>query len=163
MINPEYDLMVDKETTFLKNWAVRYIKNKDILLKKIVSVDEQDDEFTVKRKEQEQRFFVKPYLSEIDAILKEIKQHAENKALICFHTKGNFDILIKRWKDFVEIGRKFTIYFVNPFSKTERVLNLSPYTHQMIADDATLVQGLKTMAENVEFTTEDEIKKIINS
>lgn len=154
---------MEKEIKFLKEWIVRYLKNKDLLARKIVSIDEFENGFEVKRKDKEQKFLIAPNLSQFDKILNEINSFSKGKALVCFHTKQNFDVLISNWNKFVDIGREFTVYFVNPFSKTEKVLILNPYTHELISDESSLKQGLKTMAENVEFTNEDEIKKIINS
>jgi predicted transcriptional regulator len=155
--------MVDKTTAFLKEWAVRYIKNKDVISKKIVSVEESDSSFHVVKNDKEQKFFVIPFLKNADEVFKTIQSYEHSKAVVCFHTKENFDALVTHWKKFVGVGRNLTIYFVNPFSKTERVVIISPYTHDLISDTDSLKQGLKTMAEGVEFTTEEEVKKIVNS
>lgn len=154
---------MEKEVVFLRDWIVRYLKNKDLLARKIISIVEFEAGLDVKRKDKEQKFLVYPELDEIEKILEKIKEIKHGKAIVCFHTKQNFDILINNWKKFVDIGRDFNVYFVNPFSKTEKVLILSPYTHELISDESSLKQGLKTMAENVEFTNEESIKKIINS
>ncbi|MEK6886838.1 MAG: hypothetical protein AABW88_03320 [Nanoarchaeota archaeon] len=153
---------MEKEVKFLKDWAVRYIKNKDIITKKIISLKENDNDFVVTR-ESEHKYVVVPYLKEIKEIIKEIKKFEHGKTLICFHTKSNFNFLIENWNEFVELGRYFLVYFVNPFSKLDRVLSICPYTHQLISDEESLKLGLNTMAETVEFTTEEEIKKIVNS
>ena len=155
--------MVDKEIKFLKDWVLRYIKNKDIMTKKIVSVDEFDDGFHILKKNNEQKFFIIPFLKDVNEVVTRIKEYEYGRTVVCFHTKENYGFLIKNWGVFVDLGRNFTIYFVNPFSKTERVLSLSPYTHHLISDKDSLKQGLMTMSENVEFTTEEEVKKIINS
>ena len=156
--------MIDiKEKVFLKDWILRYVKNKDLMMKKIISTNDTEHGFIVVKKDSEQQFFIIPSLKDLSSLTKEIKEYKHNKSVACFHTKENFDILIKQWSEYVELSRNFTIYFVNPFSKSDRVLSLSPYTHQLIADDESLVTGLKTMSETVEFTTEDEVKKIISS
>lgn len=154
--------MVDNNPVkFLKEWIIRYLKNKDIITKKIVSIEEKEESFILTRADKKQEFFVEPFLNDLNNTLSKLK--AEHKSLVCLHTKENFDTLLKEWKKFVDIGRNFMVYFVNPFSKTERVLVLSPHTHNMISDEDSLVMGLKTMAENVEYTTEEEVKKIISS
>lgn len=155
--------MVDKETKFLREWAVRYIKNKDLVFRKITSVKEEEEDFTVFRGEKEHKFFIIPMIKEVSKIVEKIKIQNTQKSLVCFHTKDNFSSMIDNWKSFVELGREFTIYFANPFSKTDRVLILCPYTHQLITDDSSLKMGLKTMSDTVELTTEEEINKIINS
>jgi hypothetical protein len=155
--------MVDsKVLAFLKDWMMRYIKNKDIITKKIVSMNEFEDGFHVLKKDQEQKFFILPFLNDL-VELEEIKKYEQNKAVVIFHTKENYDEFIKNWKKFVEIGRKFTVYFVNPFSKLERVLIISPYTHDLISDADSLERGLRTMSESVEYTTDAEIKRIIET
>lgn len=155
--------MVDKEVKFLKEWAVRFVKNKDVIIKKITSIDEKDDEFAVVKGEKLQKYFIIPFLKDISTTTSKVDAYEHVKTIVCFHTKSNFDFLINNWGAFVDLGRNFTIYFVNPFSKLDKVLSLSPYTHELITDDSTLKQGLKTMSETVEFTTEEEVKKIINS
>ena len=154
---------MEKEVKFLKEWSVRYIKNRDITTRKIVSVSEQDDNFIIERKDKTQKLFVIPFLKNPDEIVEKVKEFEHSKSIFCFHTRENFDFLVKNWGYFVDLGRYFTINFVNPFSKLDRVLSLCPYTHHLISDAESLKQGLKTMAENVEFATEDEIEKIVNS
>jgi len=154
---------MEKEVKFLKDWTLRYIKNKDVITKKITSVSEQDDSFVIVKSDKEQKYFIEPFLKDINAITNKVKEYNNNKSVVCFHTRENYEFLIKNWNDLVELGRNFAIYFINPFSKTERVLSLSPYTHDLISDTSNIKQGLKTMSENVEFTTEGEVKKIISS
>ena len=154
---------MEKEVKFLKEWAVRYVKSKDVIAKKITSIKEEDSEFVVSKNEKLQKYFIIPFLENIDELVSKVKDYEHAKTIVCFHTKNNFDFLIKNWGAFVDLGRNFTIYFANPFSKLDKVLSLSPYTHELITDDSSLKQGLKTMSETVEFTTEDEVKKIISS
>ena len=154
---------MEKETKFLKDWSVRYIKNKDIITRKIVSVNEQEDSFVIERKDKTQKLFVIPFLKNVEDIVDKVREYEHSKGIFCFHTRENFDFLIKNWGYFVDLGRNFTMNFVNPFSKLDRVLSLSPYTHYLISDAESLKEGLKTMAENVEFATEEEIKKIVSS
>ncbi len=149
------------EISFLKEWMVRYVKNKDLISKKIISVTEEETSFVVKRNDYEQKFFIEPYLKDLNKLSGKGYEH--RKTFVCFHTKENFNALIKNWEFFVGLGKMFTICFVNPFSKTDKVLSLSPYTHNMISEKEALEQGLRTMSESVEFTTEEEIKKVLNS
>lgn len=153
--------MDKKIINFLKDWMVRYLKNKDIITKKIVGIEEFDDSFKIARSDREITFFIEPFLNDLNVLEKLNK--IEHRALVCFHTKQNFGVFLEKWKEFVAVGRNFTIYFVNPFSKLERVLILNPHTHDLISDEESLEQGLKTMAETVEFTTDEEVKKIISS
>ncbi|HME87319.1 MAG TPA: hypothetical protein VKE88_02810 [Candidatus Nanoarchaeia archaeon] len=155
--------MVDKVVSFLKEWAVRYVKNKDLITKKIMSVEEFDDSFKIIRKDKEQTCYIVPFVHSDAKGLERVKSQEHNKAIFCFHTKENYEHMIKNWKYYVGFGRLFAIYFCNPFSKTDKVIVLNPHTHELISDEESLVTGLKTMAENVEYTTEDEIKKIIGS
>ncbi len=155
--------MTGKEVKFLKEWTLRYIKNKDVLTKKISSVDEKEDYFIIIKADKQQKYFIEPSIEDTTKILIKIKQYEHNKALVCFHTKENYKQLIEHWKEFVEVGRNFTIFFINPFSKTDRVLSITPYTHNLISDEESLEQGLKTMSETVEFINKDEIEKIISS
>ncbi len=154
---------MEKEVKFLKDWIIRYIKNKDIISKKIISLKENESDFVVSKNEMEDKYFIIPFLKDIKEITNGIKKYEHRKTLICLHTKNNFEFMIDNWNDFAGLGRHFSIYFVNPFSKLDRVLSICPYTHQLISDEESLRLGLKTMSETVEFTTEEEVTKIVNS
>ena len=51
--------MADKVTDFLKEWCFHYLKNKDLILNKIITIDIKEDSLEVKYKDKEQVFLIK--------------------------------------------------------------------------------------------------------
>lgn len=99
-------------------------------------------------------------MKDVVQVLKEAS--GEHPTLVCFNTQENFDVVLKNWKNLVEL-KNFNIYFVNPFSKTDKIWIVFPSTHNLVADEASLELGLRTMFEQVTRTTEEEVRRIIGS
>ncbi|MFC1727849.1 hypothetical protein ACFLZ7_00075 [Nanoarchaeota archaeon] len=154
--------MTEKEVEFLVDWVKRHIENKDVVFKKIESSEKRDDCLYVKYKDKEATFLAVPSIKD-DSVLEKLKGINNYKTLVTLNHPSNIEFVIKNWDKLVELGRELSIYFVNPFSKTERIWIVHPYTHNFIADMDSLELGLKTMSENVEYISEDEFKKIITS
>lgn len=148
---------------YLADWTKRYIENKDIVLQKIVSIEKTENGLFVKFKDKEQTFVSVPFVKDVKDVLEKLKKIENYKTLVVLNSLANLKAVINNWNDFVSLGNKFNIYFINPFSKTERIWILSPYTHNFIADVDSLELGLKTMSENVEYVaSEEKIKEIIS-
>lgn len=148
----------------MTEWAKRYIENKDIIAKKIVSIEKTDLGLLVKYSDRELTVISAPFIKDVDALLQKIQNIPNYRTLVVLNSPENIDLVVKNWDRFVSLGAKFNIYFVNPFSKTEKIWIICPYTHNFIADTDSLALGLKTMSENVEYvTSEEEIRKIIES
>ena len=142
--------MEDRVYKYLVDWIIDYLKNKDLLLKKIELIDKDKKGFDVyvKFKDKERFFIVKPVIDDVDGILS--KFNAEGHfGLVVLNTSGNFDVLIKNWGRFVKFKR-LCIYFVNPFSKLDKKWVIYPYTHNNICEKDALEKGLKSMFEMVE-------------
>ena len=58
----------DKIHSFLKKWIINFIKNKDLILKNIETIEEKKDGFDgyVKYKDKEQYISVIPYLKDFE-------------------------------------------------------------------------------------------------
>ena len=67
--------MKDKLHSFLMDWAMNFIKNKDIVAKKIEKIENNKDGFDlyVKYKDKEQYFIIAQNLADIDSIIQRIK------------------------------------------------------------------------------------------
>lgn len=149
--------------TFLVDWAEKYIKNKDLVNRALKEITHSDDEIAAKFEHKVQRFVIVPELDDTNAVLKRLSQVKDSHlTLVTLNSQSNLDILIKYWHEFVDLGQKFSIFFVNPFSKTEKIWIIYPYIHQRIADEQSLALGLKAMFDVVEPITALEAGRIIS-
>jgi len=138
---------------FIREWAVSYVKHKDILTKNITNIKEEQDRVIVKLKDKEQVFLVRPTAD--DSVIQEINKD-KNIGIVMLNSKENLDFLIKNWSKIIKF-EKLTIFFINPFSELDIKWFISPCTHNKICDKDSLKLGLKTMFETVEAITEKEI------
>ncbi len=147
----------NKIRSFLTKWIVDYVKNRDIIEKKIESIEDKENIVHVKYKDREQFILVIPYLENFDFLEKFEKQNYY--MVVVLNTKENLDQLIKNWARL--IGFKFlSVFFVNPWSSLDKKWIIYPYTHNNIADTSSLSTGLKSMFEMVEPVTESQLNTI---
>jgi hypothetical protein len=153
-------IVIEKATSFLIEWTVRYLKNKDAFFKKIQDLKTEGNRIFVKTTDKDQTYIIEPFIdtANIDALLGQMKE--DYCALVIYNTKQNLDIIIKEWKKLANFKKQFSIYFVNPFSKSDRQWIIFPYTHDMIAEGKGIKEGLMALASNVDPITKDEIAKL---
>ena len=142
---------------FLREWAVGYVKHRDILTKNIIYIKEELDRVIVKFKDKEQIFLIRPTAD--NSLIQEINKD-KNINIVMLNSKENLDFLIKNWSKLIKF-EKLTIFFINPFSGLDTKWFISPYVHDKICDKDSLKLGLKTMFETVESITEKDITKNI--
>lgn len=136
----------------------RFLENRDIFFKKIQEIREEDGKLVVVEKDKNVVYHIIPFISDIDALLDSVKE--DHAGLVVYNTADNFKQMKAAWAKLVKLD-DFVLYFVNPFSKTEKRWIIRPKTHHFISDKSGLVAGLKAMFETVEATTEDEVRKIV--
>ena len=155
--------IADKATALLKEWASRYIKNRDLMLRSIEDFRESEDSFFVKFKTKEVTYYIVPFFTDkrLDELKAEMKSD-KHVGIFIFNTKDNMEFVVKNWQDFIK-NPKLIIYFFNPFSRTDKVWSIYPSTHHYISDGKAIKTGLQSLASNVEETTEEDIKKIAES
>ncbi|MEM4337055.1 MAG: hypothetical protein QXG86_03555 [Candidatus Woesearchaeota archaeon] len=144
---------------FLKEWAINFVKNKDIFIKTIIDIQERGREITIRHKHKEQKLFIDPFLEHIDNDLKIINEDTD-ASIICLNKEENLKTLIDKWAKLV-IYKHLSIVFVNPFSEGQKYWAIFPYTHNKIADEQSLIQGLKTMFEQVELIKDISVENTI--
>ncbi len=151
--------MAEKDVVvkFIREWAVGYVKHRDMIAKNIVNIKEGPDKVVVEFKDKEQVFLIRPTAG--DSIIKEINKD-KNIGIVMLNSKENLDFLIKNWSKLIKF-EKLTIFFINPFSELDTKWFISPYVHDRICDKDSLKLGLKTMFETVEPITEKELVKKI--
>ena len=125
----------------LKKWTIAYVKHRDLTLKRIKTIDEDDKNNAVKVhfKDKTNIHFI---LDSLDANVFNLIKNVDQKTVVCLNKEDNFKFLIKEWKKFSEI-KNFTIIFVNLQNDDKWLIN--PHVHSMIADPASLEIGLRAM------------------
>jgi hypothetical protein len=133
----------------LKEWILNYIKNRDILLKSITSIEENKKQWdiVVKKKEGIKYFLVKPIIKDISEIVEKLND--EDITIVVLNTKANLDIVIENWSKLKEC-RKLCIIFANPDSELEKRWIIFPHTHERVTEKASLTRGLKSLFQTVE-------------
>ncbi len=149
---------------YLIEWVEHFVKNKDVFLKSIKSVERKDYGLCVKHKDKEKMFFVVPFVSDFNSILNKLKKIKGDKwiSLVVVNNVNNFKLIVKNWKKLVDLGSKFSIYFVNPFSLLDKKWIIFPHTHHMVADKDSFEKGLKSMFVMVDSVDEKEFESKIN-
>ncbi|MGM5487408.1 MAG: hypothetical protein ACQESG_00510 [Nanobdellota archaeon] len=141
---------------YLLHWAKEYFRNKDIIYKKIIAIDEKSHHLEINYKDKTLYVYGFETLEEVLKVSKE-DQHT---AVIVFNTEDNLKSLQSLWKELIKFKHLF-IYFINPNSVRDQKWIISPYVHDKIADKKTLKTGLKAMFDSVSQITSPEIKKVI--
>ena len=92
----------------LKDWAITYIKNRDIILRRISTVEDKGDYFLVSHKDESHVVvIVRDVLSsfaELIPRLRELeKQHRANKiTVIVYNNELNFKHLVTAWSELIQ-------------------------------------------------------------
>lgn len=141
---------MDKQHSFLLEWAITFVRNKDIVNKKIISVENGKDGFDlyVKYKDKEQYFIIMPVIADIDSIIQKLSNNA-HFSIVTLNSKENLDVIIKNWKKLVDF-KFLSIIFTNPFSQLDKKWIVFPHTHDKICEASSLEAGLKSMFDMVE-------------
>ena len=142
---------------FLVQWTIGFVKNKDILAKKIEQIEDGKDGFDlhVRYKDREQYFIITPKIGDIDLIMQRINNNS-HFSIVTLNSKENFDMILKNWNRLVSF-KFLNIIFVNPFSEMDKKWAIFPHTHHKICDEASLENGLKSMFAMVEPIEEEQL------
>ena len=155
--------MENKLHSFLLEWTINFVKNKDIISKKIVNMENGKDGFDlhVKYKDKEQYFIIASNISDINSIIKKVNDNFYF-SIVTLNSNDNFDIIVDNWNKLVNF-KFLNIIFVNPYSQSDKKWIISPYTHHKICEESYLKAGLKSMFEMVEPIEEENLlAKITN-
>ncbi|MFP4423784.1 MAG: hypothetical protein ACLFP2_00980 [Candidatus Woesearchaeota archaeon] len=139
---------------YLLQWAKEYFRNKDIIYKKILEINESKNHLDIAYNDKTIKVYGFESLEEI------AKVAGEHVSVVVFNTEDNLKILQSLWKELTK-HRNLFIYFINPASVRDQKWIISPYVHDKIADKKTLKTGLKAMFDSVTPISQPEIKKII--
>ncbi len=124
----------------LREWAVHYIKQKDLVKNDLVSYKEEEDRVLCEYKERGRA----TYYCKENLELKKIKavKDDETAYFVCMCNEHNLKILMDNW-DLFKTKKDLVFIFLNP--KLAEKWIIKPFVHAKIADPATLKQGLRTM------------------
>ena len=149
--------MENKIHSFLVEWTINFIKNKDIVAKKIEQIENGKDGFDlyIKYKDREHYYIIVPNLVDIDSITQRIND-IFHFTIVTLNSKESFDALLKNWNKLINF-KFLSIIFVNPFSEIDKKWIIFPYTHNKISDESSLKIGLKSMFEMVEPIEEQQL------
>ena len=127
----------------LKDWALNYVKNRDLvhnLIKEIVQ--DSGFDFIVHRMDGSLFFLVIPELSDVNEIVD--KAGGKRLNVVVLNTKENLDFLVKHWKSLIKFP-DLCFYFVNPKSSDEQKWIVYPRSHDLIIDSKHLKKSLNVL------------------
>ena len=148
---------MEESHSFLVKWAIDFVKNKDIVAKKIEHIENEKEGFDlyVRYKDRNQYFIIQTNISNIDSIIQRLNN--ENYfTIVTLNSKNNFDVILKNWNKLVQF-KFLSIIFINPFSEIDKKWIIFPYTHHKICDESSLETGLKAMFETIEPIGEEQL------
>ncbi len=137
---------MDNVNSFLTGWCIRFLQNKDSIRKEIINIEKtQQNSFTITYKDKVKYFFIAPILD--NNILSNLK--IDNfTGIFTLNNPSNLRFIVTEWKKLTEF-KFLSIFFISPFSATDKVWAISPYIHDGVCDKSSLELGLKSMAEMV--------------
>ncbi len=142
----------DKIIAFMLDWAKNYYKSRDAFHKNIKSIVEQNNCLEIEFKDKKEKVISCPSLELLD--FNQFKDQKDHFSIIILNNRKNIDFLVDKWKSFSQIAN-LKVYFINPFSETDKKWIISPHIHSKVCDESSLKQGLVAMFETVEPLTED--------
>ena len=140
-------MKISKEN--LTEWAVNYIKSRDIIARAITGIEmgKEGWDIVVHAKDGDRFYAVVPEISSFD----EIAQKAGDRAvcIVTYNTRHNLDRLVDGWSRLSALP-KLSLIFANPKSSLDQKWLIVPYTHEFVTEKASLKRGLKAMFDMVE-------------
>lgn len=140
--------MSDQRREELKDWLKGYVKHRDVFLKSIQLIDDNEDGFTVKFKDRETIYIIIPTLTDLNAIIEKSEEQLQT-VIAVLNIKKNLDFLILNWHK-LDSDPNLTFFFINPDSKKDLCWIIRPYQHSKIADEDSLKTGLLALFESVD-------------
>ena len=142
---------------FMVDWTVNFVKNKDVISKKIEQIENGKDGFDlyVKYKDKEQYFIILPKIGDMDSIIQKINVNIYF-SIVTLNSKENFGAMLKNWNKLIDF-KFLNIIFINPFSETDKKWIVFPCTHNKICDESSLESGLKSIFETVGIIDQQEL------
>jgi len=133
--------------SFIVDWGIRFLENKDAIKGEIDNIEKNKNgfDFIINCKDKV-KYFIISLILEGD-IINKIKKESYY-GIFTLNNSTNIRFIVSNWKQLVEF-RFLNIYFINPFSDSDKVWVICPYIHDKVCDKASLESGFKSMAEMV--------------
>src|SRR3989338_5187380 len=107
---------MDNISSFLVDWCIRFLQNKDSIMNEIISIEKtQQNAFTIHYKDKVKYFFIAPIINN-DAF-----NNLKMDGLIGIFTlnnPSNIRFIVTEWKNLIEF-KFLSICFINPFSAAD--------------------------------------------
>jgi hypothetical protein len=126
---------------YLKEWAIIYLKNKDIIKQDILEIEDSDP-ILIRRKSTTQTVYIEPKFKDQNL---NIKQQG-TVTIVTLNLEENILEIVKRWQQLIKIGPLFNIILANPITNTQ--FSFYPQTHNNIIEPESLEKGLIALHEN---------------
>jgi len=150
---------MDNVNSFIVDWSIRFLENRDTIKREIDNIEKDKDGFDIiiNYKDKIKCFIISLTLG--GGIINRIKNNS-HYGIFALNNPTNIRFIVSNWKQLVEF-RFLNIYFINPFSGSDKVWIICPYIHDKICDRTSLESGLKSMAEMVNPIGLEELNNMI--
>jgi hypothetical protein len=148
---------MDKETTYLVDWTEVFLKNRDLMLRKIKGIEKKENKLFVTFKDKEQIFMIYPTLTDIDTTA---LNSMKNPTFVMLNSEENIIWTLKNWAKLIQV-KTLSMFFVNPFSEGDKRWIIFPNTHHQVTEPEALELGLRSMAEAVVKISKEEFSQKI--
>ncbi len=126
----------------LKEWTICFIKNKDLIFRKLVDYEEKENSILFHFKDKDHNYFIE---EELNTFSLELVKLSGLKTIVCLATKSNLKFFMSNWNKF-KVVEELSFIFANPVSNTKWLIN--PFVHNKICDEDSLKTGLESMFSN---------------
>jgi hypothetical protein len=127
----------------LSEWTNLYIKNKDILQKKLISIETQDEFIKCNYKDGQQTYYFENILT--DKVIEYLPR--DRLTIVCLNNKRNINFVFDKWDELIK-NRSLILIFCNPETNNKWIIK--PYVHNIVTEKSFLKIGLLSLAESVE-------------
>ena len=133
----------------LKTWYLFYIKNRDLMLRRIENIVDKEDFILIRNKDKTQETaIVADNITSYSTMLNKLSEN-EKITIVTLNKREHIKTLIDEWSKICSY-KGLTIMFVNPDSQTEKKWIIKPHIHERITEKASLKSGINSIASSVD-------------
>lgn len=160
-------MVLDAVVGFLSEWVFYYVKNRDLVERKLEKVEEYLNKSFVfaKFRDKSQVYFIECEIEDLAKTLEKVavakkELGSDFSCLVLLNSAKNLKAVEDGW-DLLSKDPKLSLLFVNPFSLLDKKWVVFPYTHSKISEPSALRQGLKSLFGGVEPISVDDFRSRI--
>lgn len=132
-------------TQNLEEWILQYRKHRDLVFRKIASIEGKNPILIRNKDETTEQIYVQSSCSTFEKYNKETTP----TIIVVLNTEANIQAMLHEW-DILAKNKYLSVMFVNPDAQGEKRWIIRPYTHNRISERAALKTGIMSIAEQVE-------------